>query len=219
MINQSFGKWKVIKEVKNEKSAHKVYLCKCICGIERLIRPSALKLGITKGCPHCNSTHKMAGSPTYKIWVGMLTRCNNSKVKIYPRYGGRGIKVSAEWHNFENFYKDMGERPAGLELDRINNDGNYEVGNCRWVTRKENTNNRSLIDNMPGKKFGKWSVIERIYRENQNHWYYKCICDCGYETIKPGGELRRGKTTQCRNCKNIAHRNWPERLKNERRKA
>ena len=217
MINEIFGKWTVISMVRQENHASKVCLCRCICGTERLIRPHALKSGRTRGCSKCNFTHKKSHTNVYRIWSGMLSRCNNPKVKIYHRYGGRGIKVSDDWKSFENFFRDMGDRPISMELDRINNNSDYSKENCRWVTRKQNVNNRSLIDNMPGKKFGKWLVRQRVDIENQTHWYYECICDCGYQTIISGGELRRGRTTQCKSCKNIAHIGWRERYDNARK--
>jgi hypothetical protein len=72
----------------------------------------------------------------------MLQRCSKSTRSDWPRYGGRGITVSARWHRFENFLADMGECPPGLSLDRINNNGNYEPGNCRWATLEQQTRNR-----------------------------------------------------------------------------
>ena len=86
--------------------------------------------------------HGMAGkdsqwSSTYRAWSAMRRRCFNAATKDYPLYGGRGITVCERWKTFENFLEDMGVRPEGKTLDRINNDGNYEPGNCRWATWSE----------------------------------------------------------------------------------
>jgi len=80
----------------------------------------------------------------YSAWRNMLTRCFNVKGEKYPSYGGRGITVCKRWMRFENFIKDLGPKPNGLTLDRINNDGNYEPGNCRWATPSQQALNRRL---------------------------------------------------------------------------
>lgn len=91
---------------------------------------------------HGHSPYKNK-SVTYNIWCCMRQRCSNPKIGCYERYGGRGIKVCERWQNsFENFLADMGEAPAGMQIDRINNDGNYEKDNCRWSTSKDQANNR-----------------------------------------------------------------------------
>jgi len=88
-------------------------------------------------------THRMKGTSIYDAWRGMRYRCTNRNHKYYADYGGRGITVCDEWlHSFENFYRDMGDKPKGLSLDRIDNDKGYCKENCRWSTAKEQTNNK-----------------------------------------------------------------------------
>lgn len=80
---------------------------------------------------------------TYRVYHGMLSRCYNEKLNNYHRYGGRGVRVCGRWlESFENFLSDMGERPEGKSLDRIDNNGNYELSNCRWSTPYEQQQNQ-----------------------------------------------------------------------------
>lgn len=232
MINEKYGKWTVISIAKPDKHWRKRALCRCDCGIEQSVDLYTLKKGLTHQCHFCRDKgqkenigkknpsyrHGLAHTKTYRIWSGIISRCYNPKVKIYKYYGGRGIKVCDSWLDFINFYKDMGERPAGLQIDRIDHEGNYELNNCKWVTPRENNPylKGEVPDNMPGKRFGKWIVIERV-NHKPGHWYYKCICDCGTEKIISGGDLRRRGTTQCMKCKYKAHgaihKGWNERIK------
>lgn len=115
-------------------------------------------------------THGQSGtmrSPTYRTWSSMKMRCLNPKAIDYLRYGGRGISICDRWlHSFENFLADMGERPQGMQLDRINNDGDYEPTNCRWISKRQNACNRksSVFIVIDGKKLTatEWADITGI---------------------------------------------------------
>lgn len=124
----------------------------CECGKQKEIYDYSIRRGLTVSCGHYNSEntarrnkenlwgtiHGQVNSPEYAVWEGMIQRCTNPKNPGYKNYGGRGITVCERWLTFENFRADMGERPS-LEhsIDRVNNDGNYEPGNCKWSTDSE----------------------------------------------------------------------------------
>lgn len=90
-----------------------------------------------------NNRHGMDGTPTYQAWNGMKNRCSNPKRRSYPRYGGRGVGYDPEWESFDNFYRDMGEKPEGLTLERKDNDKGYNKDNCCWASVAEQNKNRS----------------------------------------------------------------------------
>jgi hypothetical protein len=131
------------------------WLCLCDCGNERVVDGSSLRIGKTRSCgcltadvarerstKHGHNT--TAGkSPEYGAWASMVGRCTNPNNRSWGHYGGRGIAVCERWMEFENFLADMGNRPSSdHSLDRINNDGGYGPGNCRWATRAEQSRNR-----------------------------------------------------------------------------
>lgn len=150
ITGQRFGRLVVLYPTEERRRRRVVWYCICDCGNNHKACSDCLRGGHVKSCgclqkiraAEAQTKHKMCGTPTYNSWAGMLTRCKNSNQKHYKYYGGRGISVCERWHTFENFYEDMGNRPKGKSLDRWpDGDGNYEPGNTRWATQKQQVNN------------------------------------------------------------------------------
>lgn len=143
ILNEKFGKLTALKLSHISKSAF--WECLCECGKYCIIAGYRLRNGTTKSCGCIVSTQKgMSKSASYRSWRSMIQRCYDEKVSHYKRYGAKGIKVCDEWKNsFQNFLEDMGERPKGKTLDRIDPNGNYETDNCRWCTPKQQGNNKN----------------------------------------------------------------------------
>lgn len=120
--------------------------------------------------------------PVYTAWVNMRQRCNNSNKWDYKHYGGRGIKVCKRWDTFKRFYEDMGAPPKGYTLDRIDNDKDYKPSNCRWSSRKEQSNNRNynrfITYNGRKQSVGKWAEEIEIDITTKN--LYHRIFDRGW---------------------------------------
>lgn len=141
-----------------------IWHCECFCGRKVLLPTAAIKKMRSCGCerkPRRNIHHGMSKTRTYRIWTAMRQRCLNEKSDAWQWYGGRGIRVCDRWSVFQYFLEDMGECPPGLSLERINNDGDYEPGNCRWASHVEQmanvSTNRLLTANGETLHLGEWA--------------------------------------------------------------
>lgn len=185
-----FGRWTALKEA-GRRHRGVLWLCRCSCGTEKIVGGLSLRNGASKSCGCLGrevwreSAARMRAkkgddghtkTPEFRSWRNMLDRCENPKSKSYHNYGGRGITVCADWHQFKAFIRDMGSRPIGTTLERINNDGNYEPSNCKWATamqqRRNSRQNRFLTFNGRSQCVVDWAKtmgVPRTLLQNRLH--------------------------------------------------
>lgn len=195
LVGLHFGKLRVDRAAPS-RNDRTYWMCECSCGAVISVATDALRRGMTiscgcykrelqsKLCKERMATHGMKGTPEYKVWDTMRQRCSNPKNDKYLTYGGRGIHVCERWNDFSMFISDIGRRPSSLHsLDRIDPNGNYEPGNVRWATQKEQQNNRRdnrkfTIDGET-KTVAEWADAYRIrpnivtQRINRDGWCIK----------------------------------------------
>lgn len=161
-----FNRWTILENVFSISRRPLVVKVRCDCGKEVIGQANSILNGKSSSCGCRRGTHRKTNTRIYHKWEGMIQRCYDVNSKDFKSYGGRGIFVCEHWRNsFETFLEDMGPRPSPKHsIDRFpDNNGNYEPGNCRWATAKEQArnrrNNRTMIFNGQEKTVSEWAEI------------------------------------------------------------
>lgn len=223
MINLSgerFGRL-FVRSFSHTKNKHQYWDCVCDCGNNIVVEGSNLRRGKTQSCGcymrdraiDANYTHGMTNSKVHRAWSMMKDRCYNTKNNSYHIYGGSGVLVCDSWKDsFDNFYADMGDPPSDTHrLDRVDYQGNFEPGNCVWLSVKDqakkrvykrrktfnNELNPVVTKDLTGQVFGRWTVLGFSHKNSQHHIFWKCQCSCGNVKDINGVSLRFGYSQSC----------------------
>lgn len=179
LTNKRFGQLTVISFHSKNNNNKLLWNCQCDCGNKKIIIGQSLREGKStccgiKGCPyHGSNKNKNYNSELYFIWYDMMRRCYNKNRKEFKHYGARGIKVCNAWHNINFFINDMGERPKGHYLERIDTNKNYERNNCKWATMKEQQNNKTnnIFIKYKDSEFTLMEICEKFKLDYQHIWH------------------------------------------------
>ena|SRR5208283_2435701 len=161
-----YGFLTVLSEFYQIGQRHPRLLCVCVCGVVKDLDRHHVLTGHSTSCgcqpsrlKHGHARKRGLRSPTHLVWSAMWQRCTNPDNPKWQEYGGRGITVCERWKEFKNFLEDMGPRPAGMQgkralysIERMDNDGNYEPGNCKWATAKEQRANQRSFPSRPNRR-------------------------------------------------------------------
>lgn len=210
LTGHKYGKLTVLRIDTDIPGKKKKWLCKCECGNETIVSGSNLRDGHTKSCLKCGyestkkaiTKHGQSHTKLFYVWNSMKSRCENQKNKSYKDYGAKGISVCEEWHDSVNFFEWALRNgyKEGLEIDRIDVNGNYEPSNCRWINRLENannkTNNKYISHNGETKTLAEWSRFYDVNYKNLSRLLIK-----GYSMNDAIKRIKSGDRTH-KNSKN-----------------
>jgi hypothetical protein len=224
-----FGRLLVIERAPI-KNHFKIWRCLCDCGTECNVRSNELLRSNRCGTRSCGCLARESAkrrysqmtvthgdsrvahiAPEFRCWLDFKQRCFNPRNRGFKNYGGRGITVCDEWrHSYEAFIAHVGRRPTPKHsIDRINNDGHYEPGNVRWATKAEQVNNKrhtprqTAVHVLPGQRFGRLTIIEKVPHKSQRT-AFACRCDCGGTTIIQRSSLLSGRSKSCGCLRRVA---------------
>lgn len=197
ITGQVYGRLKVVRQVEGRLRGSSLWECACECGGKKVTSSNMLRTGHAKSCGCLNldsqkathTKHGMVETPEHAAWKDMKARCLNPNAQNYNRYGGRGITICSRWlQSFQNFFDDMGKRPKGMTLERKENNGNYEPGNCIWADRFQQANNtrRNRFIEFNGERHtvSQWARIKGVPR-----FKIRDLLDSGKDPQKVLGSL------------------------------
>lgn len=204
LTGQTFSYLAVVRRNGSDKQGTAMWLVRCVCGVEKTVRRSSLTTGDIKSCgcqnalAHTSHGHTVGRNrtPVYRAWESMIYRCTKPNSPAYVDYGGRGICVCERWlQSFEAFLEDMGPKPSSqFSLDRIDNNGHYEPGNCHWATRttqmRNTRKNHSISIDKTTRTLAEWAELNNLKWHTVSNrlklgWSYKDAV-----SLAPNGRLR-----------------------------